>query len=81
MAWVTADPEQAVQKTVHYIRGAARRVSLQAPLEEKEIVVCSDVLVVGAGAAGLKAAMALADSGRKVILVEKTPVLGGLPKL
>jgi heterodisulfide reductase subunit A2 len=80
VAWVTADPEQAVQKTVHYIRGAARRVSLQVPLEEKEIEVCSDVLVVGAGPAGLKAAMALADSGRKVILVEKTPVLGGLPQ-
>jgi heterodisulfide reductase subunit A2 len=79
VAWVTADPEQAVQKTVHYIRAAAKRVRLQAPLEEKEIEICPDVLVVGAGPAGLKAAMALADSGRKVILVEKTPVLGGLP--
>jgi heterodisulfide reductase subunit A2 len=79
VAWVTADPEQAAQKTVDYIRGAARRVSLQAPLEEKEIEICPDVLVVGAGPAGLKSAMALAASGRKVILVEKTPVVGGLP--
>jgi heterodisulfide reductase subunit A len=79
VAWVTADPEQAAQKTVHYIRGAAKRVSRQAPLEEKEIDVCPEVLVVGAGPAGLKAAMALAESGRKVILVEKTAVLGGLP--
>lgn len=79
VAWVTANQEQAVQKTVHYIRAAAKRVSLQAPLEEKEIEICPDVLIVGAGPAGLKAAMAIAESGRKVILVEQTPVLGGLP--
>lgn len=79
VAWVTEDPELATQKTVHYIRGAARRVSLHAPLEEKEIEISPDVLVVGAGPAGMKAAMALANSGRKVVLVEKTPVVGGLP--
>ena len=78
VAWVTTDPEQATQKAVHYIRAAARRVSLHVPLEEKEIEICPDVLVVGAGPAGLKAALALAESGRKVVLVEKTPVLGGL---
>jgi heterodisulfide reductase subunit A len=79
VAWVTADPERATQKTVHYIRAAARRVALQGPLEEKEIEICPGVLVVGAGPAGLKAAMALAEAGRKVTLVEKTPVVGGLP--
>ena len=36
-----------------------------------------DVLVVGAGVAGLKAAKAAADAGQRVILVEQTPVLGG----
>jgi sarcosine oxidase, subunit alpha len=36
-----------------------------------------DVLVVGAGVAGLKAAKAAADSGQRVILLEQTPVLGG----
>ena len=36
-----------------------------------------DVLVVGAGVAGLKAAKAAADKGQRVILLEQTPVLGG----
>jgi sarcosine oxidase, subunit alpha len=36
-----------------------------------------DVLVVGAGVAGLKAAKAAADAGQRVILLEQTPVLGG----
>jgi sarcosine oxidase subunit alpha len=36
-----------------------------------------DVLVIGAGVAGLKAAKAAADAGKRVILLEQTPVLGG----
>ncbi|MFN3281469.1 MAG: 2Fe-2S iron-sulfur cluster-binding protein [Tabrizicola sp.] len=36
-----------------------------------------DVLVVGAGVAGLKAAKAAADKGQRVILLEQAPVLGG----
>ncbi len=36
-----------------------------------------DVLVVGAGVAGLKAAKAAADQGQRVILLEQNPTLGG----
>ena len=36
-----------------------------------------DVLVVGAGVAGLLAAKAAADAGSRVILLEQTPTLGG----
>ncbi|RYI25021.1 MAG: FAD-dependent oxidoreductase, partial [Acetobacteraceae bacterium] len=36
-----------------------------------------DVLVVGAGVAGLTAAKAAADAGQRVILLEQQPVLGG----
>jgi sarcosine oxidase, subunit alpha len=36
-----------------------------------------DVLVVGAGVAGLKAAKAAADKGQRVILLEQQPTLGG----
>jgi sarcosine oxidase, subunit alpha len=36
-----------------------------------------DVLVIGAGVAGLKAAKAAADAGNRVILLEQQPALGG----
>lgn len=37
----------------------------------------SDVLVIGAGAAGLAAAVALAEDGAKVTLLERRPYVGG----
>lgn len=79
VAWVTPDPEQAMEKTALMIRGAIARVRLHHPLQVREIDASPNVLVIGGGPAGLKAALTLAEAGRKVVLVEKAPVLGGLP--
>lgn len=79
IAWVTEDPTVATEKAIQAIRGAVCRVRLQQPLEKKELEVCPDALVIGAGPAGMKAAMSLAEAGRSVVLVERTPVIGGLP--
>ena len=79
IAWVTEDPAVATEKAVHAIRGAVSRVRLQQPLEKKQMEVCPDALVIGAGPAGMKAALALAEAGRSVVLVERTPFIGGLP--
>jgi heterodisulfide reductase subunit A len=37
----------------------------------------ADVLIIGAGIAGLQAALDLADQGRQVLLVERKPSIGG----
>ena len=64
----------------HFIRRAAGLG--RAPVEpdpdhyDRRYAFC-DVLVVGAGPAGLMAAQAAASSGARVILVEDGPVLGG----
>lgn len=79
VAWVTPDPDQACQKACALIRAAARRVALHQPLEKKQLEARTEVVMIGAGPAGLKSALTLAQAGRKVVLVEKTPVLGGLP--
>ena len=79
IAWVTESPALATEKAIQAIRGAVYRVRMQQPLEKKQLEVCPDALVIGAGPAGMKAAMALAEAGRSVVLVERSPVIGGLP--
>lgn len=79
VAWVTEDPAEATEKAISAIRGAVCRVRLQQPLEKKQLEVCPDALIIGAGPAGMKAALALAEAGRSVVLVERTPFIGGLP--
>lgn len=79
VAWVTDDSKEAVRKAITAIRGAIARVRFHQPLEKKELEACPDALIIGAGPAGLKAALTLAEAGRKVVLVEKTPVIGGMP--
>jgi heterodisulfide reductase subunit A len=53
-------------------------VARHQPLERREIDVNADVVVVGGGAAGVAAALALARKDRQVLLVERSPALGGL---
>jgi heterodisulfide reductase subunit A len=79
VAWVTPDPAEATQKATVAIRSAMARVCLQLPLEKKELEANGDVLVIGAGPAGLQSALFLAEAGRKVVLVEKSPAIGGMP--
>ena len=79
IAWVTDDPEEATEKAIRAIRGAVFRVRAQQPLEKMQLEVNPDALVIGAGPAGMKAALSLAEAGRSVVLVERTPFIGGLP--
>ncbi|MFC7678835.1 FAD-dependent oxidoreductase [Paenibacillus sp. GCM10028914] len=49
--------------------------------EGKTEQLSADVVVVGAGASGVSAAVSAADQGAKVILVEKTATIGGASNL
>ncbi len=76
-AWVIFDKVVATDKAKAMIAAAVERVVHHEPLEAKEIPCLSDVLVVGAGIAGISAALTLAQQNRKIYLVERSPCIGG----
>jgi heterodisulfide reductase subunit A-like polyferredoxin len=76
--WVHMDqPEKATEKAKTLVRMAVAKVAYQRPLYPVEVTVTPAALVVGGGAAGMAAALELADQGPEVYLVEKGPRLGG----
>jgi heterodisulfide reductase subunit A len=77
VSWVTADGASATEKAKALIAAAVRRVTLHRPLEKKRVPVHPQVLVVGAGIAGIEAALKIAEAGKQVFLVEREPTIGG----
>jgi heterodisulfide reductase subunit A len=76
--WFGGDRDAATERGGRLVRGALARLALHRGLPSEEVEVSADVLVVGAGAAGLSAALALAGKGRRVLIAERSFVIGGL---
>ncbi|MFX0168120.1 MAG: hydrogenase iron-sulfur subunit [Candidatus Hodarchaeota archaeon] len=77
-AWVHQDePQGATAKAKRLIRSAVFRAAAQSPIATKTYPVTQEVLVLGAGIAGIQASLDLANRGIKVHLVEKEPTIGG----
>lgn len=76
-SWIHDDIEQATQKAFALINAAVHRVALHQPLEPIKAKINPNVLIVGAGVAGIQAALEIAESGNKVYLVEKESTIGG----
>jgi heterodisulfide reductase subunit A len=77
-SWVHShDRKAATQKATDLVRMAVARAALLEPEHTVEVPVQQAALVVGGGAAGMTAALALAGQGFPVHLVEKTAELGG----
>lgn len=77
-AWVHADdPEAATRKAMDQVRMAVAKARRLKPLELQKVKVTPAALVVGGGAAGMTAALSIADQGFEVHLVEKEKELGG----
>ncbi len=77
VSWVTHDIDEGTAKAKALLNGAVNRSRLLAPLTSRVIDVNPDVMVVGAGIAGIQAALELANTGKKVYLVEKNSTIGG----
>ena len=76
-SWIHDDVGMATQKAKALVMAAVRRVALHQPLEPLRAEINPNVLVVGAGIAGIQAALEIAESGSTVYLVEREPTIGG----
>jgi heterodisulfide reductase subunit A len=77
-SWVHTDDEAAAtEKATALVRAGISRTRLTTPLEPMVVETLPHTLVIGGGIAGLRAAIALADVGLGVTLVEREPRLGG----
>jgi len=77
-SWIhTLDPERATEKAKDLVRAAIARSSLLESIEKSKEKIKKSVVVLGAGIAGIFAALYLANSGIKTYLVERKSSIGG----
>jgi len=70
-SWVHADRDLATEKATDLVRMAVARARILEPQQPQSITVTPAALVVGAGPAGLTAALSIAEQGFGVHLVER----------
>jgi heterodisulfide reductase subunit A len=71
------DPEGALEKAKDLTAAAIAKARFLTPLEMIKVPVTKRAMVIGAGVAGISAALDLGDQGIETILVEKQPTIGG----
>ena len=73
----THDAKGATEKAIRLVRAGVAKTALSEPLSPTRVETLPQVVVVGAGVAGLRAALSLSDLGISVHLVEKSAAPGG----
>ncbi|MDA8216892.1 MAG: CoB--CoM heterodisulfide reductase iron-sulfur subunit A family protein [Dehalococcoidales bacterium] len=78
VSWVThAHPAEATAKASRLVAVAVAKARQLEPLEPVRVDARRQAVVIGGGVSGLKAAADLAATGIGVMLIEKSPFLGG----
>ncbi len=76
-SWVHTNRREATEKAKDLIRMLVEKVKRNIPLDDIEVPVTQRVMVIGAGIAGIQAALDVASAGYEVALVERKPSIGG----
>jgi heterodisulfide reductase subunit A len=78
ISWVGLDKELNTNKAIDVVKMAVAKAMQNKPLFSQSFKVNKKVLVIGGGVAGMQAALDCADGGLDVLLVEKSPSVGGM---
>lgn len=76
-SWVHPKCEETTQKAIEIVHGLVEKVRRNIPLTPIHVPITKKALVIGGGIAGIQASLDIANSGHKVILIEKEPSIGG----
>ncbi len=78
ISWVGEGKEANTQKAIEAVRMAVAKAIRNRPLVSSSFKVNKKVLVIGAGVAGMQAALDCADGGLETIVVERSPSIAGM---
>jgi len=70
--------DAATEKAIRLVRAGIARTALSRPLSRLRVNTVPSALVIGAGVAGLRAALALSDVGIAVHIIERAAQPGGM---
>ena len=76
-SWVHEKGEVTTAKAADLVRVMVEKVKHNQPLQPIHVPVTKKALVLGGGIAGIQAALDIANAGHQVVLVEKSPSIGG----
>ncbi|MHA1821299.1 MAG: hydrogenase iron-sulfur subunit, partial [Promethearchaeota archaeon] len=77
-AWVHhREPKLATQKAIEQIEAQIEYVKLLKPTERLKVPITQRAMVIGGGVAGIHGALAIANAGYEVVLVERDTTIGG----
>ncbi|MHA2602606.1 MAG: FAD-dependent oxidoreductase, partial [Candidatus Thorarchaeota archaeon SMTZ1-83] len=78
VSWCHMDQkEKATKKAKDLVAMSVQRVKMLEPLQRQTVPVIQKTAVIGAGVAGISAALDLANAGFDTYLIEKRPTIGG----
>jgi heterodisulfide reductase subunit A2 len=76
-SWVHPKGEATTEKAIDVVSMLVAKVKRNTPLFPIKVPITRTALVIGGGIAGIQAALDIANAGRKVVLVEREPSIGG----
>jgi len=77
VSWAHPKDALTTEKAIDLVAAAVERVAWHDPLFPQRVPVTKAALVIGAGVAGIQAALDIAQAGIHVYLVEREPSIGG----
>jgi heterodisulfide reductase subunit A len=76
-SWVHGKKDEATAKAIKIVKSMVEKALKNKSLQPIKVSITKKALVIGGGISGIQAALDIANGGYEVILVEKSPSIGG----